>query len=403
MRKPQTAVAIARLKKPGRYAVGDGVALQISKWHTRAWVFRYERLGRAHYMGLGPYPLVSLAAARAKGRELRLQLLDGIDPLALRKQKRTEELLALARDRTFEQCAHDYIASHEAGWSPASSAQWRQSLAAYVFPTIGKLPAAEIDLPLVLRVLEPIWQTVPETASRVRGRIEAILGWATVRGLRSGDNPARWSNHLEHVLPNRRSFDRVERFAALPYKDIGTFMQRLCSQPGMPARALELGILTAARRNEVLGARWDEIQDGVWTVPAERMKGKREQRVPLSRHALTLLAALPRESEYVFAGAQMGKPIHLMSIRDVLVKMGSKTTMHGFRSTFRDWAAEQTNYPNHVVEQALAHSISSAVEAAYRRGDLFEKRRRLMQDWADYCERGHVDGDVVPLRQGMSA
>src|SRR5262245_60114198 len=204
----KTAAAVSKIKKPGRYGVGDGVHLQISKWGTKSFVFRYERFGRAHYMGLGPYPLVSLAAARAKGREARLALLDGDDPLTLKRQKRNEAMLREARDRTFEQCAKDFIASHETGWTAGSTAQWNQSLAAYVYPVIGKLPVAEIDLPLVLKVLEPIWREIPETASRVRSRVESILGWATVRELRTGDNPARWTNHLQHLLPSPRLFHR---------------------------------------------------------------------------------------------------------------------------------------------------------------------------------------------------
>jgi integrase len=384
LRKQRSAAGVAKLTKTGRYAVGDGVYLQISKWNTRAWVFRYESLGRPHYMGLGPCHLISLAQARAKGRDAQRMLLDGIDPLEAKREKRNEAALRLVRNQTFEQCALAYIAAHEAGWSPASTMQWRQSLSAYTFPIIGKLPISAIDLPLVLRVLEPIWRDVPETASRVRSRLEAILGWATVRGLRQGDNPARWNNHLKHLLPSRRKFDPVERFKALPYKDIGALMGRLRTEDGIAARALEFLILTAARRGEALGARWPEILDNTWTIPAERTKARRVHRIPLSRRALELLLSLPREGEYVFMGARAGQPLGHVSLHRLLVKLSCKATVHGFRSTFRDWAAEQTNYPNHVVEQALAHSIGNAVEAAYRRGDLFEKRRQLMESWAAF-------------------
>src|SRR5262245_33129406 len=384
----KTAAAVSKIKKPGRYGVGDGVHLQISKWKTKSWVFRYERFGKPHYMGLGPYPLVSLAAARAKGREARLALLDGNDPLTLKRQKRNEQMLREARDRTFEQCARDYIASHETGWTAASTAQWNQSLAQYVYPTIGRLPVAEIDLPLVMKVLEPIWREVPETASRVRSRLESILGWATVRELRSGDNPARWNNHLKHLLPSRRSFDRVESFTALPYKDVAALMKRLRAEPGVAARALEFLILTAARRGEVLGARWSEIQGDTWVIPAERMKARREHRVPLSKQAMALLAKLPREDgECLFIGARQGQSLGRTTLARALTKAGVRATVHGFRSSFRDWAAECTSYPREVAEMALAHGIPSAVEAAYRRGDLIEKRKRLMQDWATYCDR----------------
>jgi integrase len=393
----KTVTAVNKLKKPGRYAVGDGVSLQISQWHTRSWIFRYKRHGRVHYMGLGPCSLVTLAEARAKGREFRRQLLDGVDPLANKRRKQADEILALARTRTLEQCAHEYIASHEAGWSAASSTQWRQSLEQYVFPVIGKLPVGEVDLPVVLRVLKPIWQTVPETASRVRARLENVLGWAAVHGLRSGDNPARWQSHLEHILPSRRSFDPIEGFAALPYVQVPTFMAGLRGEEGGAARAFEFLILTGTRRGEVLGARWEEIQHDMWVIPAARMKLRREHRVPLSNQAQALLAALPRDGQCVF-NVRAGQPLNPMSFRRILIKLADGATVHGFRSAFRDWAAEETSFAREVCEQALAHKISNAVEAAYRRGDLFEKRRRLMQNWADYCERGHVDGDVVPLR-----
>jgi integrase len=395
--KYRSAAAVAKLKAPGRYAVGDGVQLQISKWHTKAWVFRYERFGRAHYMGLGPCDLISLAEARTKGREARRLLLDGVDPLALKRQKRNEAQLRQAREQTFEACARAYINAHDAGWSRASSAQWIASLERYVFPIIGKFPVSEIDLPLVLKVLEPIWLTVSETASRIRGRIESILGWATVRKLRQGDNPARWSSNLEHLLPSQNAIRQKKRHAALPYRDVGAFMSKLRAEEGVPPRALEFLILTASRTAEVLGARWEEIQNGMWVVPAERMKGRVEHRVPLSKRGIKLLAELPREGEYVFIGARAGAPMDKMSLHRVLARLGCNTTVHGFRSTFRDWAAETTAYPNHVVEQALAHAIGNAVERAYRRGDLFEKRRRLMQDWSDYCARARVEGDVVPL------
>jgi integrase len=402
VRKPLSVAAVAKLKKQGRYGVGDGVYLQISKWKTRAWVFRYERFGKTHYMGLGPCHLISLAQARAKGRDAQRMLLDGDDPLSAKRQKRTDEALKLAREQTLEQCARAYLADHDVGWSAASSIQWRQSLSTYVFPLIGKLPVAEIDLPLVLKVLEPIWKEVPETASRVRSRLEAILGWATVRGLRAGDNPARWTNNLKHLLPSRGKFDEVEQFAALPYKEMGGFMKRLRAEHSVAARALEFTVLTAARRGEVLGARWIEIQDGLWVIPKERMKARVEHRVVLSGPALNLLAALPREGEYVFIGRRAGRPLNGMSFSRLLAKLGYTATIHGFRATFKTWASETTAYPNHVVEQALAHAISNAVEATYLRGDLIDKRRQLMEAWADYCAEPRGAGDVVPIRAARS-
>jgi integrase len=399
MKSFRSAAEVAKLKKPGRYAVGHGVYLQISKWNTRAWVLRYIHNGRARHMGLGSAEYVTLAEAREKGYAARRMLIDGIDPLMARRRAKQEAQLQYMRDHTFEQCANAYIRAHEASWThPRSASQWGASLGKYVYPVLGTLPISEIDLPLVLRVLEPIWLKVPETASRVRGRIEAILGWATVRGYRSGDNPARWSNHLEHLLPDQGSFRQVKRHAALPYADISHFTAKLRAEEGVAARALEFLILTAARMGEVLGARWSEIDGNMWTIPAGRMKGRRGHRVPLSKRATKMLAELPREGDLVFIGTRAGRPIDKMALHRMLTRLGCDTTIHGFRSTFRDWAAETTAYPNHVVEQALAHTVGNAVERAYRRGDLFEKRRRLMQDWADYCGRARVEGDVVALR-----
>jgi integrase len=399
MKKFRSAAEVARLKKPGRYAVGHGVYLQISKWNTRAWVLRYIHNGRAHHMGLGSAEYVTLAEAREKGYAARRMLIDGIDPLMTKRRAKHEARLKHVRERTFQQCAEAYIAAHEASWnSPRSSEQWHSSLTMYVYPLIGSLPVSEIDLPLVLRVLEPIWSKMPVTASRLRGRIEAILGWATVRGLRTGDNPARWKNHLEHLLSDHGN-RQIKRLAALPYADIGAFMAKLRSDESVVARALEFCILTAARTAEVQGARWDEINSDTWTIPAVRMKSGREHRVPLSARARELLAELPREGDAVFMGGSAGQPLNHMSLRRLLPKLGCDATVHGFRSTFRDWAAETTGYDNHVLEQALAHTVGNAVERAYRRGDLFEKRRRLMQDWSDYCGRVRVDSDVVPLRK----
>ena len=376
-----SAAAVAKLKKPGRYAVGDNLYLQISAWHTKAWVFRYTLNGTPRHMGMGPCDLITLAEARAKARDARRLLLDGIDPLEAKQSARRHRLLATARAKTFKECAEALIASREAGWR-RSSGQWHQSLRAYVYPRIGELSAADIDTAAVMSVLQPIWTKLPETASRVRGRIEAVLSWAKVHGLRDGDNPARWRGHLDQLLPARAKVKRVEHFTALPYDKIGNFMAELAGQQDMAARALQFAILTATRSGEVLGARWNEIKGcHIWTIPPERMKGGREHRVPLSDRALALL---PRKrTELVFSGAH-GR-LGPNALTRVIKRLGYNVTAHGFRSTFRDWAAETTAYPNHVVEMALAHAIPSGVEASYRRGDLFEKRRELMAAWADYC------------------
>jgi len=377
-----SAAAVAKLKKPGRYAVGDNLYLQISTWHTKAWVFRYTLNGTPRHMGMGPCDLITLAEARAKARDARRLLLDGIDPLEAKQSVRRQRLLATTRAKTFKECAEALIASREAGWR-RSSGQWHQSLRAYVYPRIGELSAADIDTAAVMSVLQPIWTKLPETASRVRGRIEAVLSWAKVHGLRDGDNPARWRGHLDQLLPARAKVKRVEHFTALPYDKIGNFMAELAGQQDMAARALQFAILTATRSGEVLGARWNEIKGHIWTIPPERMKGGREHRVPLSDRALALL---PRKrAELVFSGAH-GR-LGPNALTRVIKRLGYNVTVHGFRSTFRDWAAETTAYPNHVVEMALAHAIPSGVEASYRRGDLFEKRRELMAAWADYCSK----------------
>jgi integrase len=394
-----SAREISALTEPGRYAVGHGVYLQISTpWKTRAWIFRYMRDGKARHMGLGSAEYVTLAQAREKGYALRQQLiLNGVDPLEARRVSRHGRMLAGARDKTFRQCALDYIAAHEDGWrGDRSRKQWIESLTNHVFPKIGDMPVGAVDVAAVLSVLDPIARDIPETAKRVRSRIALVLDWAAARELRPHDNPAKRPN----LLPKRKR--RVEHLAAMPYGDMPTFVAELRQRQEMSARALEFQILTAARPGEVLGMRWSEIDGDVWTVPGERMKGGREHRAPLSRRAVKLLAALPRDGEFCFPGRRNGAVQYNNSLVLLLRRMGHDVTAHGFRSTFRDWAAETTAYPNHVVEQALAHAIGNGVEAAYRRGDLFEKRRRLMDDWARYCAQPTAGkGEVVTLRGAL--
>jgi integrase len=269
-----------------------------------------------------------------------------------------------------------------------------------VYPRFGQVAVAAIDTALVTDALEPIWTAKPETAGRVRGRIESILDWAKARGFRDGENPARWRGHLDALLPDRRKLRRVVHHAALPYVEAPAFINELRQREAIAARALEFAILTAGRTSEVLGARWPEIQGETWIVPSNRMKAAVEHRVPLCRRAVELLAQLPREDEFVFIGARSGRPLSNMALLVLLRRMGrGDLTAHGFRSTFRDWCAECTGYPREVAEAALAHAIESKVEAAYRRGDLFEKRRRLMEEWGSYCESPVTErGVVVPLR-----
>jgi integrase len=388
---------------PGKWAVGDGAYLQVAKLakrSTASWLFRYN----GHSMGLGPVGLVTLAEAREKAREGRRLRLEGIDPLEAKRAKRRQASLDEARAVTFKDCAGRYIKSHAAGWrNPKHKAQWTATLETYAFPHFGEIAVADVDTGMVLKALEAIWAIKPETASRVRGRIEAVLDWAKARGYREGENPARWRGHLDKLLPARRKVRKVEHHAALPYVELPAFMADLRQREGMAARALEFAILTAARTGEVLGAEWSEIDFDakLWTVPADRMKGRRQHRVPLSYRALEILASLPREagSPCVFPGAREGRPLSNMALLMMLRRMKrDDLTAHGFRSSFRDWAAETTGYSGELVEMALAHVVSNATEAAYRRGDMFEKRRRLMADWATYCASPARQGDVVPMR-----
>jgi integrase len=396
--KKLTALEVARITRPGRYAVGFGAYLQITGKRGRSWVFRYERDGRARHVGLGSVALVSLAEARAKALAYRKQLLDGGDPLTAKQQARQARLLATATTRTFRQCAEGYVSAHEAGWRSAQAhKQWVSSLVAFAHPIVGELPVAAIDTSLVLRVLEPIWTMKPETASRVRGRIERVLDWAKARGYRNGENPARWKGHLDHLLPAKSKLQRVEHFASLPYAEISTLVAKLRQRPETAARALEFLILVAARATEVRLARWAEVEGDVWVIPAARTKSGRMHRVPLADRAVKLLAALPRHGEYIFVG-EHGVPIGVHGLMRSLQRAGyADVTVHGFRASFKTWASERTNYPREVVEAALAHRASD-LENAYQRGDLLEKRARLMRDWALFCAKPLQAGDVVTLR-----
>jgi integrase len=320
--------------------------------------------------------------------------------LEVREAARLAAAVERAKALTFDQCAADYIKAHRAGWRNAKHAsQWESTLATYASPVFGTLPVASVDTALVMKVLNSIWTEKTETASRLRGRIESVLGWATTSGYRTGDNPARWRGHLENLLPAPEKVKKVEHHPALPWQQIGAFMADLRAREGIAARALEFLILTAARSGEVRGMRWDEVEDGCWTVPAERMKAGKEHRVPLSDSAIALLEKMPRLGDYVFPGAKKGALLSDMSLTAVLRRMGREgITVHGFRSSFRMWAAEATNFPREVAEHALAHQLPDKVEAAYRRGDLHDKRKLLMQGWAEYVSRSLTDAAVIEFR-----
>jgi integrase len=402
-----TVRRVERTVKPGRYGDGGGLWLQVVNPRNRSWLFRWERDGRDHTMGLGPVHTVSLELAREKARACRLLLLDNIDPLDHRNAERAARAAAKAKALIFKEAAAAYHAQHEGKWrNRKHAAQFLSTLKTYAYPVLGNMAVADIDTPAVLRAVESIWREKTETASRVRGRIEAVLDWATVRGYRSGDNPARWKGHLSEVLPGRGQIAKPVHHAALLWRDVPSFMAELQQREGTAARALEFGILTAARTGEVIGAHWGEINGDIWTIPAGRMKGGREHRVALSARAVELLRSLPTEegNRHVFIGPRAGSGLSNMSLTAVLRRMGRRDiTVHGFRSSFRDWAAETTHHPNHVVEMALAHVVGDKVEAAYRRGDLLSKRRQLAESWARYCMNPAPAGHVVPMRKGVSA
>jgi integrase len=405
--KRLTAREVANAKPDAdRWAVmipdGGNLYLAVSRDKThpdrihRSWVFRFELHGRRHDMGLGPTHTLDLADARAKAKALRQQLLDGTNPLAAKQQIKRDQLAKLAAEQramTFRQRSAACIASHEDGWSNAKHrTQWTQSLEDYAYPVLGDLSVDDITTQHVIKVLEPIWKEIPETASRLRARIERVLAWAAVRGFRGGDNPARWRGHLAEMFPKKGKMRTVEHFAALPFADVPAFAAELRNRSTATARALEFLILTAARSGEVLGATWPEIDLAArtWTIPAKRMKAGKAHKVPLCDRAMAILSALPRSGGLVFPLVDSGN-----AMRKLLRELRPDATVHGFRSSFKDWSAERTNYPNIVVEAALAHAIGDKVEAAYRRGDLFEKRKRLMADWSAWCARATPTGATV--------
>jgi integrase len=383
--------------EPGRHLAGGaaprGLYLVVDGPKAAYWQLRYERHGKSHFMGLGSARLFALAEASARARRARQQIADGVDPLESRRKEQAAGRLASLKSISFAEAAKSYFEMHGETWRNAKHrAQFLSTLSTYAFPKIGALSVDAIDTALVLRCIEPIWKDKTETASRLRGRIESVLDWATVRGYRSGENPARWKGHLSEVLPRRTQVAKVEHHQSLPYAELPGFMHALRPRQAVAARALEFLILTAARTGEVLGAQWSEIDLAAktWTVPAERMKAHREHRVPLSDAAVAVLRSVHRENgnPYVFIGSQTGTAMSNMSLAVLLKRMGyDDVTVHGFRSSFSTWAAEQTNYPREVGEQALAHIIPVAQERAYKRTTLFDKRRQLMTAWARFCTR----------------
>jgi integrase len=402
------ALKVERERRPGLYGDGGGLYYRVAPGGTRGWIFRFKIQGRARDMGLGSVETFGLKEAREAARDCRKLLYHGIDPIEERRGRRQQQRLDSARAISFEKCAKAYIAAHEAGWRNAKHrSQWLNTLTSYVFPTLGALSVQQIDTGLVMKVIEPLWLERTETASRLRGRIEAILNWAEARGYRPGDkvNPASWSV-LKNLLPAKSRVAPVKHHAALPYSNVAEFLAQIRAVEGISARALEFTVLTAVRTSDVINATWSEI-DGekrVWTIPRIGENGDSERstktgvglRVALSDAALAIVQEMRgiRSSEYIFPGTRSGRPLNNMAMLLLLRRLGfakGEVTTHGFRSSFVDWASECTLHSEDVRKMALNHVIDDKIEAAYRRGDLFEKRRQLYQDWADYCIRQPVE------------
>ena len=397
-----TALGIQKNNKPGLYLDDHGLILQVRGPTSKSWLFRYRMNGRVREMGLGPLHTINLSEARELALQARKLKLAGIDPIEERRERREAARQVADLKPTFDKCVEQYLALHQSTWSNTKhQAQWTSTLKAYASPHFGHLPVSEVDLAAVLSALEPIWLTKSETASRLRGRIETILDWAKVRGLRSGDNPATWKGNLARVLPARSRVRKVKHHAAMPFAEVSAYMTELHKRDGMGALALQFLILTAARTSEVTQATWDEFRfgDRLWVIPADRMKAKREHRVPLSSAALQILGSaktVSGSSRFVFPSGAPDRGLSGAAMTAVLKRTGhGHLTVHGFRSSFRDWAAEKTDHSSEVVEMALAHTIGNKVEAAYRRGDLFEKRQVLMAGWAKF-----VGSELSPSDDG---
>jgi integrase len=396
--------------KPGLYHDGGGLYLQVSDRQTKAWVYRFMMAGRARKMGLGEVyngsKGVSLKDARKKRDAAYSLVVDGVDPIEDRQTRKAADIAKTAKILTFKECAESYIAAHRAGWKSAKHAdQWTATLETYAYPVIGKMQVQMIETAHVMKIIEPIWKDKTETASRVRGRIEKVLDRAKALKLRSGENPAAWRGHLDQLLPAKSQVSPVENHPALPYAELPEFMAKLRAKDGVSARALEFTILTVARTGDTIGATRREINkaEKLWTVPAARVKGKRGARkrdhvVPLTKQALAVLAEVPVDGSYIFPGGKEGAGLSNAAMSELLKGMGYSpdyATVHGFRSTFKDWAGDMTAYPNEMSELAMAHTVDDKVEAAYRRSDMRAKRARMMDDWAAYCDGEAVGGDNV--------
>lgn len=400
-----TAIEVSRLKQPGLHSIGGvaGLQMQITAAGARTWVLRVMIGGKRRDMGLGGFPDVPLADARRRAREARDRIEQGIDPIEQRREAKSLLMASRASIKTFAECVSGMIAARESEWRNAKHrAQWLSTLETYAGPVIGPLRVSDVAMPHIVEILQPIWKTKTETAMRLRGRIEAVLDWARVSGYRTGENPARWKGHLDHVLPKPSKITTVEHHTALDVDAVAEFISALRQIGGMGAKALEFAIYTAARSGEVRGARWSEINlaEAVWTVPGERMKAGKEHRVPLSKQALAVLTSLPQaKGKTLVFQAPRGGMLSDMSMTAVLRRMKIDAVPHGFRSTFRDWAAERTNFPRELAEKALAHMLDNKTEAAYQRSDMFAKRAGMMAAWGTFCETPMKSAKVTPLRR----
>ena len=399
MGKPKLTARKVATAKPGKYGDGGGLQLAVAPTGAKKWVLRYMVAGNAHEMGLGSFPEVSLADAREKALAGRRLARSGVDPIAERRKDRGIPTFGELADEIAEQLSEGFR-------NEKHKAQWKMTLTVYAEPLRAK-PVDKIETTDVLLVLRPIWQAKPETASRLRGRIERVLNAAKAKGYRTGENPAAWRGHLENLLPKQSRLSRGHH-AAIPYKELPGFAASLRERKAVAALALEFAILTAARSGEVLGARWSEIDLAakIWTIPAERMKAAREHRIPLNERAVEIVQSMgeAKLSEFVFPGQRRGRPLSVMALEMVLRRMGvENATVHGFRSCFRDWAGNETHFPRELAEHALAHVIGDKAEQAYRRSDALEKRRALMQAWAHFCEPGERSDNVTPIRATSAA
>lgn len=403
--KELSAIEVKRLTNPGHQAVGgvSGLLLQITKTGAKSWILRTIVGAKRRDIGLGGFPDVTLAQARDKARELKDQIRAGIDPVEQRKAARAALISTNGKLISFTDAAYKFLSAKRSEFKNAKhAAQWQTTLETYAFPFIGRMMVDSIELPHIVQVLEPLWITKTETATRLRGRIESVLTWAKVSGYREGENPARWKDNLDGVLPKPGKLKKVQHHKAIPWRDAALFMTQLRQCEGMAAKALEFLILTATRSGEVRGAQWQEIdlQARIWTIPGERMKADKEHVVPLCDDAMGILEKLPIfEDNNLLFPAPRGGQLSDMTLSAVMRRMKVDATPHGFRSTFRDWCSESTNYPNEVAEMALAHTIANGVEKAYRRGDLLAKRTNLMKDWCKYLNTPMVKGAVVAIRE----